>query len=507
MTDATHYATLGGPVLTLPLVAGLLFVPLVARARSAVGAARLAVGAAMAVLVWALALVVRFLVDGDPRRVMDPWHLTGSPLLGVDGMGAALVLLTAVVALAWMLVRKRSSPLPRELAALLATEVALVGQFLSAHLLVFGAFATWGALELWEDRRAQVIRGLRRRVLLPATLAIIAAGLLGLAADIPDPLGFPRAGWSVATGDFGTAMWLLVTVAALVRLGVVPLMPWVPTALAHGRMELTGFVSFIMPSGTLLYHVVCPELPAHPEVATGLAWLGALAALHAGLMAVSQTDLRRFVGVMSVAQGGLVLTGLTSRLAAGHAGGLTLWLGSALALSGLGIAVDAVRNRFGSTRVGDLAGVGHKRPLMSFAVLVFGLMATGLPGTLDYVGSELVFEGALHVGLGPLVACVLAVGLIAIGLFRVWTFAFVGAAGPRAASVAPDLVAGERGALSVLGLLMVVLGVAPAGVFLLEQGAPGLEAELRQEHHPDHPGAAGLPAGAPPPRGLGPAVH
>jgi NADH-quinone oxidoreductase subunit M len=500
MTATDTLGTFSAPVLTLPLLAGLCLVPLVARARTAASAGRLAVGVSVGFLAWSAALVLHFLTAGDARRLVDPLHPADVPLLGVDGMASALLLLTTVVALAWTLVRQRSSPLPRELAALVATEVALIGQFLAAHLLVFGAFALWGALEVWEDRRAHVIRGLRRRVLMPATLAILAAGVLGLVAGVPDPLGVPRAGWSGASGEPGTVMWLLVTAAALVRLGVVPLAPWVPTALAHGRMELTGFASFIMPSGMLLYHVVCPELPAHPEVATGLGWLGALAALHAGLLAVVQTDLRRFVGVMSVAQGGLVLTGLSSRLAAGHAGGLTLWLGSAIALSGLGIAVDAVRNRFGSTRVGDLAGVGHKRPLMSFAVLVFGLMATGLPGTLDYVGSELVFEGALHIGLGPLVACVLAIGLLAVGLFRVWTFAFVGAAGPRATSVAPDLVPSERGALSALGVLMVVLGVAPAGVFLLEQGAPGLEAELRQEHHPDHLPATDSPPAASPTR-------
>ncbi len=250
------------------------------------------------------------------------------------------------------------------------------------------------------------------------------------------------------------------------------------------------FDRFAQLMGALLHHAVCPELVSLATAGDVLTWLGALMALHAAILAVGQRDLRRFVGVMSVAQAGLVLTGLSSRYAAGYAGGLTLWLASALALSGLAITSDAVVRRFGTASVAELRGLGHTRPILAFGFLVFGLMATGLPGTLDYVGGELVFEGALHVGLGPLIATVVAVGLLAIAVLRVWSDAFMGTLGPLARASISDLDRGERAGLGVLGLFLLVLGLAPSGVFQLEHPEEATTHEtISLEHKSDetHP--------------------
>lgn len=288
-----------------------------------------------------------------------------------------------------------------------------------------------------------------------------------LAADARGAWVQSPAGWVV----FG-----LLALSTVVRLGIFPMQWWLGAAISQGSLPRVALTTFAMPAAWLLLRALGPHLSAEPAWGAAACWLGAVTALLGALMALNQGDLRRLVALLGLTQLGLVTTGLSSGVMAGSVGGLMLWLGAALSLTGLAIATLALEVRLGTTQLSQLGGAGHSLPRLSLAFLVFGLMSTGLPGALDTAADELVFEGALHAGLGPALLSILALGLSAMALLRAWSRAFLGPRAPSSFAQVLDLRRRERVVLSALVLTLLALGLAPHWLVASEEGAVELGA-------------------------------
>lgn len=458
--------------LWLPVLIGLpLLVVIASFGRISVESLRrLAITCGMAALVWACLAFTWGALDGWSLHAPAGLGSRGEPWLRLDPLSRPLPALAAALWLLTLTVTPRTS---LERAGLRRTAAATVFtslSFLSEQPILL--FAMWLA-SLLTLRSALVGAGSRtstlRAVFGYLTASTVAFGVGALLISIP---GSPAPAREIG-------LWLIVA-AALVRKGIFPCHAWLPAMFEHA--PLGPAVLFSSPQlGT--YAVAVLVLPrATPELASVVAVLALVTAAYGATLALVQRSARRACGYLFMSQSALVLAGLDSSNEEGLAGALLLWLSSSLAFAGLARCVLVVEARRGALDLSRHHGGYESMPLVAASFLMLGLTCTGFPGTLGFVGEELLLAGAVRDF--PLLGYLLVVAgaLTGLAILRMYFSLFCGAPDT---SVRLKLRPREAvGFAAVVGSL-VICGLVPgwlvasrltAGRDLLEARAANLEA-------------------------------
>ncbi|WP_149499518.1 proton-conducting transporter transmembrane domain-containing protein [Roseiconus lacunae] len=216
----------------------------------------------------------------------------------------------------------------------------------------------------------------------------------------------------------------LLTFAGLLRTGIVPLHCWMTDLFE--KCSFGNALLFVapMPGAYLVMRLV---LPIAPDWALrSIAVISLITAVYAGGMALVQTEGRRFFCYLFLSHSSLVLVGLELATPIGLTGGLCVWLSVGLALSGFGITLRCVEGRTGRVDLGKYHGLYDNMPTLAAFFLLTGLASIGFPGTVGFIGTELLIEGA--VGVYPLVgmAVVVAAALNGIAILQAYFKIFTG---------------------------------------------------------------------------------
>ncbi|HTQ41641.1 MAG TPA: proton-conducting transporter membrane subunit [Polyangiaceae bacterium] len=298
-------------------------------------------------------------------------------------------------------------------------------------------------------------------------------------------------GSGVALESFATAPMLrdagvwLVVVAVLIRKGIFPFHAWIPEVFDSGRMG--PIIRFSAPQLGSWIAVVLVVPHASAGVLRALAILSLITAVYGAALALVQRDARRACGYLFVSQSALVLAGLDCTSPQALAGSLVLWLSSALAFTGLTRTVLALEVRRGRLDLTRYHGGYEELSQLAVSFLVLGLACTGFPGTLGFIGQEMLVEGAVREfpALGFFVLA--AAALTGLAVLRMYFSLFCGA---RSTSfgLRRMLLRRERLAFGALTVLLVAGGLLPRTIVAsrLEAG----HAMLREREHtsaPAHP--------------------
>ncbi len=186
----------------------------------------------------------------------------------------------------------------------------------------------------------------------------------------------------------------LIMAAVAIRKGIVPFHAWIPEALDRGRIGPT--VSLCAPQLGSYVAVVLVVPYASAGMLRVVAIASLLTAVYGAALALYVSDARRSLGYLFVSQSALVLAGLDCTSPDALAGALILWVSSALAFTGLARTVLALEARRGRLSLAEHHGGHDQMPLLAATFLVFGLAATGFPGTLGFVGQEMLVDGAVR---------------------------------------------------------------------------------------------------------------
>src|SRR5262249_1974863 len=212
-------------------------------------------------------------------------------------------------------------------------------------------------------------------------------------------------------------LWLIV-IAALVRKGIVPFHAWVAEVFDHGR--LGPAILFSAPQVGAYMTVVLIVPRASPEMLRVIAILALGTAVYGAALALVQASARRACGYLFVSQSALVMAGLDCTSATALAGGLLVWLSAGLAFAGLARCVLVLEARRGRLDLTTYHGGYERMPVLAISFLMMGLACTGFPGTLGFVGQELLVDGAVDVfpvmGFGVVIASALT-GLAVVRMY------------------------------------------------------------------------------------------
>jgi NADH-quinone oxidoreductase subunit L len=206
-----------------------------------------------------------------------------------------------------------------------------------------------------------------------------------------------------------------------------PLHVWLPDA-----MEGPTPVSALIHAATMVtagvYLLVRTEwlFALTPDVLAIVAWIGALTALLAAVLACVQDDIKRVLAYSTVSQLGYMMTAIGAGFAAaGFFHLLTHGVFKALLFLGAGAVIHAVH----SNNLPDMGGLARRMPQTTIVFVVGTLSLAGIPLFGGFLSKEEILGAVWAGGMpGPFVVLMVVALLTAFYMFRVVFLAFF--AGP-----------------------------------------------------------------------------
>ncbi|HEX2339586.1 MAG TPA: proton-conducting transporter membrane subunit [Vicinamibacterales bacterium] len=465
MSDARLWL---GALVALPaLVIGISFLPFdVERLR------RLAVVSAIVMVLTALVIPLSpSLHDFSIRTAALSWIPGGEDIVRIDALSAALLPFAAALWLLTVAVTPRAAldrqGLRRTALATLLTLVSFLTESAVA-LLILSVASVWTFLSALAD---PTHRHQRRvvAVYLGVSTLLFAIGVALLVSPGVQNTAFET-----------TAMWL-IAIAALVRKGIVPFHAWVPEVFDHGR--LGPAILFNAPQVGAYMTVVLIVPRASPEMLRTIALLALGTAVYGAALALVQRSGRRACGYLFMSQSALVMAGLDCTSATALAGGLLVWLSAGLGFAGLARCVLVLEARRGRLDLTTYHGGYERMPVLATSFLALGLACTGFPGTLGFIGQELLVDGAVDVFPVMGFAVVIASALTGLAVLRMYFSLFCGRSEVRAhPSLRLGLTPREAWTFVALVTALIGLGLAPRPLVDSRFDASDEILRLRQAH-------------------------
>jgi NADH-quinone oxidoreductase subunit M len=263
-----------------------------------------------------------------------------------------------------------------------------------------------------------------------------------------------------------TAATIALLAAVLIRCGVVPAHCWITDWFEHASFGIA--LLYVIPlSG--VYAAIRLVLPIAPDwVLHSIGLISLITAVYAAGMALVQREVRRFFAYLFLSHASLVLVGLELHTAVSLTGALSLWFSVILSLGGFGLVLRALEGRFGQLGLHEHHGLYEHTPMLAVCFLLTGLASVGFPGTLGFVATDMLVDGAVTVNLFVGIAVVATAALNGIAVVRAYLLLFTGARHTSTVS----LVIGLRERVVVLTLAALILG---GGLF----PQPGLSSRQR----------------------------
>jgi len=249
----------------------------------------------------------------------------------------------------------------------------------------------------------------------------------------------------------------LLTFGALIRSGIAPVHCWMTDLFDRATFGTAMLTVAPMPGAYAVMRLVLPIAPIWAMQM--IAVVSLVTAVYAASMAVVETDSRRLYCYLFLSHSSLVLAGLELVTTIGLTGALCLWISIGLSLGGLGLVLRSIEARVGRIDLARHNGLHDHAPTLSGMFLLTGLASIGFPGTIGFVGIELMVEGASEVS--PIVggAVVMATALCGIAIIRAYFRIFAGTSITSPISLAAKPA--ERIAVIVLTLLILGGGLFP----------------------------------------------
>jgi NADH-quinone oxidoreductase subunit M len=448
------------------------------------GLRRLAVASALAMLLAALGVAVSpSLHSLSIRSSALSWAPGGEAIIRVDTLSSVLLPFAAGLWLLTVAVTPRAALDRGGLRRTALASLITLASFLTESavvLLLLSVASVWTFLSALADPAHQYQRRIVGAYLGFSTL------LFGLGVAL-----LVRPGAQNTTLETA-GMWLIV-IAALVRKGIVPFHAWVPEVFDHGR--LGPAILFSAPQVGAYMTVVLIVPRASPDMLRMIAILALVTAVYGAALALVQTSARRACGYLFMSQSALVMAGLDCTSASALAGGLLVWLSAGLAFAGLARCVLVLEARRGRLDLTTYHGGYERMPVLATSFLCMGLACTGFPGTLGFVGQELLVGGAIDAFPVMGFTVVLASALTGLAVLRMYFSLFCGRPDALAHSgLRFGLTRREAWTFVALVLALIGFGVVPRPLVDSRFAASDGILRLRQQRMLERARASQVPA-------------
>lgn len=345
----------------------------------------------------------------------DRWDivasLVGRQVLVVDELSAPLLPLVALLYLLTRLATLRTKVRRFSFGWTHFSEAVLLATLSTREPWLMIALLAVGTVVPWMDLRS---RGMPTRVFtlhMGLFVSLLIAGQTLVTV-------------SAAGSSAMLAGVLLLTAGVLLRCGIVPLHCWMTDLFEQASFGSSLLFVAPMVGAYAALRLVLPIAPV--EVLRVIMVLALTTAIYAAGMALVQREARRFFCYLLLSHSSLVLVGLESATPIGLTGALCVWISVGLALGGFGLTLRSIEARTGRLSLTEFHGMFEHTPMLAAFFLLTGLASIGFPGTVGFIGTELLIEGGNQVSPLIGVGVVVAMTLNSLAMLQAWFRIFTG---------------------------------------------------------------------------------
>ncbi len=478
--------------MSFPILSTILFAPIIGAAAitflpPTAGASIRRVSAVSMGISFLLSLFVFFGYDWHNGGMQFIENLNWLPdigasySLGIDGLSAPMILLTALIGFAGVFASWRVEERPKEffiLFLLLVTGVA--GTFVARDLFLFLLFyevvvipiyimiLIWGS----SKRVTKEYAGMKLTIYLLMGSAFLLAGIFMLYLGAY-PAGkrtfameaLTQAGISGALSpEFQIFAFFFVLLGFGSLLSMWPFHSWSPDGYAGAPTAVSMVHAGVLKKigGYGLIRIGLMMLPLGFKFwAPMIAAFGVMNVAYAAFIALVQKDMKYVVGYSSVSHMGYVLIGIAAADVIGINGAVANMFAhgvmAALFFAMIGHIYHATHTR----NIPDLGGLAHQMPKAAVGFMLAGMASLGLPGLISFVPEFSIFVGSFITY--PLFAVLAIAGIILTALYvlRVLADVLFGPRLPQWDGV-HDLQGPDWVPLIVLGVFLIGFGIMPS---------------------------------------------
>jgi len=404
--------------------------------------------------------------------------------LGVDGISAPLIMLTAfttllVVIAAWNTIHEKVA---QYMAAFLIMQGLVIGVFAATDAILFYVF--WEAMlipmylsiGIWgsANRSYASIKFFLYTFFGSALLLVVLLYLNHLSSIS----SFNIFDFYHIKLSMTQQMWIFTgfLFAFAVKVPMWPLHTWLPDAHteapAGGSIVLAALMLKLGAYGFLRF-----TLPITPDASHVLdifmIVLSLIAIAYIGFVAIAQTDMKKLIAYSSVAHMGFVVLGCfmvfiiisnTGDLKNAYMsleGAMVQMISHAFSSGAMFLGVGILYERLHSRNIKDFGGVANSMPIFAAFFMLFAMSNAGLPGTSGFVGEFMIILSGFQAS--PAIAAFAATTLILGAAYTLWMYkrVFFGDCAHAQISTMPDIDFREKILFTLLTLGVVILGVYP----------------------------------------------
>ena len=401
--------------------------------------------------------------------------------LGIDGISFPLILLTTFITPIVILTARTSNKinLHQYLASFLILEGLMIGVFSALDAFLFYVF--WEAMlipmfiiiGIWggENRVYATIKFFLY-TFLGSVFMLIAIIYLYISTGSYSIFDFYNL-------DLSRMEQILIFLAFLFAFAVkIPMWPvhtWLPDA--HVEAPTGGSVilaAILLKMGG--YGLLRFSLPITPAASNELSMLmvvlSLIAIIYIGMVALSQTDMKKLIAYSSVAHMGFVTLGTfvvflnhenasIENMNIAISGAMIQMISHGLISGALFLCIGVMYDRIHSREINDYGGVALAMPRFAGLMVFFALANAALPGTSGFVGEVLIILASLKVNFW--IALLSGTTLVIGAAYTLWMIKRVifGSITNDKISNVQDTTAVEFISLIILAFMVLALGLYP----------------------------------------------
>lgn len=417
--------------------------------------------------------------------------------VGIDGISAPMILLTALVGfIAALSSWNINKSVKGYFALYLLLVTGMMGVFVSLDFFLFYIFwevmllPMYFLIGIWGGPRKEyaaikffiytlfgsvfmllVMIGLYLSVqeVLPTGEKVFTFNMLSMM----DPKSYTSTGILSPFNPHNLRFWAYIAlfVGFAIKIPMFPFHTWLPDA----HVEAPTPISVIL-AGVLLkmgtYGILRFNYAMFPEWTMQLFWyialFGMINIIYGALCAMAQKDFKKLIAYSSVSHMGFVLLGMASMNTAGISGAILQMFNHGTITAMLFLIVGVIYDRAHTRGLYEFGGLANQMPIYTGFVTVAFFAAIGLPGLSGFISESFVFLGAFGMESIRWITIVSTFGILLGAGYMLWTLqrVYLGTLNEKWANL-KDLDAREYIMLVPLTIIIIILGVYPSALLNL----------------------------------------